>query len=89
MREAGGQLRFEVRDDGVGFTPAGTVNGGGLTNMRDRVAALGGVLRVTSSPGAGTRVRGTVPLADQNERDYEALMDAVGDGRIVVERESD
>ena len=27
--------------------------------------------------------------ADQNERDYEALMDAVGDGRIVVERETD
>ena len=73
VRESGGQLRFEVRDDGVGFTPAATVNGGGLTNMHDRVAALGGRLRVTSSPGAGTRVRGTVPLADQNERDYEAL----------------
>ena len=27
--------------------------------------------------------------ADQNERDYETLMDAVGTGRIVVERETD
>ncbi len=29
VRESGGQLRFEVRDDGVGFTPTATVNGGG------------------------------------------------------------
>ena len=67
VREAGGQLRFEVRDDGVGFTPATTVNGGGLTNMRDRVAALGGALRVTSAPGSGTGVRGTVPVTPSTE----------------------
>ena len=36
-------------------------NGGGLTNMVDRVAALGGTLKVTSAPGAGTRVSGTCP----------------------------
>ena len=62
MRASDGQLRFEVRDDGVGFTPAGTVNGGGLTNMHDRVAALGGRLTVVSAPGTGTRVVGTVPV---------------------------
>lgn len=59
---AGGQLRFEVCDDGAGFTPAATKNGGGLTNMHDRVAAVGGRLNVLSSPGAGTRIVGTVPL---------------------------
>ena len=63
VRESGGELRFEVRDDGEGFTPEATVNGGGLTNMHDRVAALGGTLKVTSAPGSGTRVRGKVPLA--------------------------
>ncbi len=68
VRESGGQLRFEVRDDGAGFSPAATVNGGGLTNMRDRVAALGGVLRVVSAPGAGTGVRGTVPLTPLSDR---------------------
>ena len=67
VRESRGQLRFEVRDDGGGFTPTATVNGGGLTNMRDRVAALGGTLRVTSAPGAGTRVRGTVPLTPSTD----------------------
>ena len=46
VRASGGQLRFEVRDDGAGFTPSATKNGGGLTNMHDRVAALGGRLNV-------------------------------------------
>jgi signal transduction histidine kinase len=30
--------------------------------MRDRVGAFSGTLEVESSPGAGTRVRGTLPL---------------------------
>jgi signal transduction histidine kinase len=63
--ESDGHLHFEVRDDGSGFTPAGAVNGGGLTNMHDRMAALGGRLNVISSPGAGTRVLGSVPLTPQ------------------------
>ena len=36
--------------------------GSGLTNMRDRLDALGGAVRVHSAPGAGTRVEGRVPL---------------------------
>lgn len=35
--------------------------GTGLQGMRDRLEALGGVLTVESSPGAGTTVAGTVP----------------------------
>jgi signal transduction histidine kinase len=30
--------------------------------MRERVAVLGGVLRVESGPGGGTRVKATLPL---------------------------
>ena len=45
VRESAGKLRFEVSDDGVGFAPATAMNGGGLTNMRDRVAAVGGQVR--------------------------------------------
>ena len=41
VRESGGRLRFEVRDDGDGFAPAAPANGRGLTNMHDRVAARG------------------------------------------------
>jgi signal transduction histidine kinase len=56
-----GQLRFEVSDDGAGFDPATTPPGAGLTNMRDRLAAVGGELTYLSAPGKGTRVIGTLP----------------------------
>jgi signal transduction histidine kinase len=57
-----GDLRFEVADDGCGFALDGQSDGSGLTGMRDRVAAVGGEVRVESAPGAGTRVLGHVPL---------------------------
>lgn len=56
------ELTFEVRDDGPGFDEATARAGSGLTNMRDRVAAVGGTLAVHSAPGRGTRVIGKVPL---------------------------
>ncbi len=51
-------LRFEVRDDGAGFDPAVIGYGTGLQGMADRLAALGGELHVTSTPGAGTMIEG-------------------------------
>jgi len=57
----GDGLRFEVRDDGAGFT-AGSPEGAGLTNMRDRVSALGGDVEVASAAGAGTVVTGSIPV---------------------------
>jgi signal transduction histidine kinase len=56
----GDDLRFAVADDGCGFDTAGTC-GHGFVNMRDRVGAIGGDVVVTSAPGAGTTVAGTVP----------------------------
>jgi signal transduction histidine kinase len=55
-------LSFEVRDDGAGFDVAATPPGAGLTNMRDRLAAVGGEVAVRSGPGRGTVVSGTVPV---------------------------
>jgi signal transduction histidine kinase len=52
---------LEVCDDGAGFDPGLAPAGLGLASMRERAAAVGGVLRVTSAPGAGTRVRLAVP----------------------------
>jgi signal transduction histidine kinase len=57
-----GDLRFAVADDGCGFVPGRVSAGSGLTGMRDRLAAVGGELRIESSPGAGTRIEGRVPL---------------------------
>jgi signal transduction histidine kinase len=65
--QADGALRFDVVDDGVGFAVRGS-DGAGLTNMSDRLGALGGVLEVESTPGSGTRVRGEVPVRTSDAR---------------------
>jgi signal transduction histidine kinase len=57
-----GALAFCVEDDGVGFDPDAKGHGSGIQGMSDRLAALGGELRVTSTPGAGTIVKGSVPV---------------------------
>jgi signal transduction histidine kinase len=62
--EDGGDLRFEVDDDGVGFdTATGAGEGHGFVNMADRLGAMGGATNVRSAPGAGTTVSGVLPLA--------------------------
>jgi signal transduction histidine kinase len=58
----GRDLRFEVRDDGCGFDVEQVDLGHGLTNVRDRIVAVGGTLRVEARPGRGTRISGTIPL---------------------------
>jgi signal transduction histidine kinase len=58
-----GALTFTVEDDGQGFDQAATVMGTGVQGMSDRIAALDGTIEVVSSPGAGTRVTGRVPVA--------------------------
>jgi signal transduction histidine kinase len=57
-----GELRFSVRDDGAGAPGGGLRAGAGITNMHDRLAAVGGELTVRSTPGVGTVVRGRVPV---------------------------
>jgi signal transduction histidine kinase len=56
-------LHWEVADDGPGFDPESGAGGGhGFVNMRDRMGAFGGTIEVVSAPGAGTTIRGHVPL---------------------------
>jgi signal transduction histidine kinase len=54
-----GTLELSVRDDGVGG--ADPARGSGLIGLTDRVDALGGTIEVTSSAGAGTTLRVTLP----------------------------
>jgi signal transduction histidine kinase len=61
LGRSNGDLTFEVQDDGRGFDQE-NVSGSGLTNMRDRVEAVGGTLQVSSTPGSGTTIRGTIPV---------------------------
>jgi signal transduction histidine kinase len=58
-----GELHFTVVDDGQGFDAATMTPGHGLTNLTDRIAALGGTLDIDAAPGEGTTVRGRVPVS--------------------------
>ncbi len=55
-------FHFEVADDGRGFDPSRRHRGTGLQGIADRLDALGGTLEIVSAPGAGTKLRGSVPL---------------------------
>jgi signal transduction histidine kinase len=61
LERMGGEVQFVVADEGAGFDPTRASEGVGLRSMRDRIGAVGGELEIRSSPGAGTRVRATVP----------------------------
>ncbi len=58
--ENGKRLLLRVRDTGAGFDASATKRtdrgGYGLQIMRERAAALGGDLRITTEPGAGTEI---------------------------------
>jgi len=60
-------LQVEIEDDGCGFDPSiiHSSNGRhyGLIGMRERAEKLGGEFLLTSSPGRGTQVRLSIPLA--------------------------
>jgi signal transduction histidine kinase len=54
-----GMLRLQVRDDGIGGARA---EGSGLVGLADRIAALGGSLRLESADGGGTLVAADIPV---------------------------
>jgi signal transduction histidine kinase len=57
----GDALYLRVHDDGVGGADPG--RGSGLIGLNDRVAALGGTMRVDSPVGRGTSLTVTLPVA--------------------------
>jgi PAS domain S-box-containing protein len=67
LGETDGVIRLEVADDGVGFDTARPEpiegRGLGLLGVMERSAIIGGVARVESTPGEGTRVSVTIPLS--------------------------
>jgi PAS domain S-box-containing protein len=68
LTRRGRKVLLEVRDEGRGFDLSSTSREGspgervGLSSMRERVAMLGGELKITSRPGAGTSLVAEVPL---------------------------
>ena len=53
-------LNLTISDTGRGFDPA-TI-GIGLTNMRDRLSAIGGQLAIETAPGRGTQITAVVGI---------------------------
>ena len=62
-----GQLVISIEDDGQGFRPDTIARGEfprfGITTMKERAVSIGGNLEIESTPGSGTMVRFTMPLA--------------------------
>jgi signal transduction histidine kinase len=54
-----GRLVVSVADDGVGG--AAPIPGSGLSGLSDRIAALGGTLRIESDPGTGRTLTAELP----------------------------
>jgi signal transduction histidine kinase len=61
------RLRLTVRDNGSGFDPdqASKPTSLGLLSMRERAAAIGGVLEIASRPGAGTAIMLELTYSDE------------------------
>jgi signal transduction histidine kinase len=55
-----------VEDNGVGFTPPGSLTSGsaGLGGMQERAALIGATLQIESSPGCGTTILVRAPLTN-------------------------
>jgi signal transduction histidine kinase len=61
LRHDHGTLAVRVEDDGHGPESAHIPEGAGLGNIRDRIQALRGTVKLTSSPGRGTVLTISLP----------------------------
>jgi signal transduction histidine kinase len=55
------EWRLRITDDGCGFNSEQASHGFGLNSMRRQAHALGGRLKVTTGPGAGTTIEALLP----------------------------
>lgn len=64
LQAVDGQAVVRVADDGQGFDVTSLrSNGHGLSGMRFRMRSAGGAMRLVSSPGKGTVIEASLPLA--------------------------
>ena len=67
IRQDGDLMKIRIEDDGVGFDPhalgsSGRTEGFGLFSIRERLSNLGGLFKVDSAPGRGTRINLVIPV---------------------------
>ena len=71
LRGGDGKLRLLIQDDGIGFemdSARAKTGGLGLMGMQERAALVGGGAKIISSPGRGTTIEVSLPLADRGAR---------------------
>ena len=66
MTRQAGMVTVLVEDDGVGIFPKSNFRGNsfGLAGIKERVGMLGGVVRVISMKGKGTKIEINVPATE-------------------------
>ena len=60
-------ISVAIEDDGVGFDPDKASEGFGLIGIRERAEMAGGRMEIASSPGSGTRLNVSIPVARRRE----------------------
>ena len=73
LKEEGELVKLVVEDDGVGISQISPKSKAarqtfGITGMRERMANVGGKMRVTSTRGKGTRIEVSAPVPNQGMR---------------------
>src|SRR5437016_1532712 len=82
LHDETGQALVVVEDDGIGIQPRSNSRGHsfGLSGIKERIAMLGGVSRVISAKGKGTRLEITVPVGEAIAEEPAPLRAAVQAG---------
>lgn len=93
VRHEDTHIRLILSDDGEGFDAGPVPNNGdgglGLRSMKERANLLQATLHIDSAPGAGTRIRITVPLSGNGEGgDRDATLHTSSDYEEDSEHES-
>ncbi len=80
LAREGDRLRLRVQDDGCGFDSEAALGAGehhfGLLGMQERALAVGGMLRIDSTPGQGTAVTAELPVSGRRGQSAAGAGDA-------------
>jgi PAS domain S-box-containing protein len=67
LKGGSNEIELTVCDSGIGFPPEEAINGRGLglTSMKERLSAVGGLLFIDSKLQSGAKIRARVPLSSR------------------------
>jgi two-component system, NarL family, sensor histidine kinase UhpB len=73
LKQDAQRLFLRIHDDGRGYDPAHRRMGLGIAGMQERVALLGGTLRIDTQPEQGTTVEAALPLPVSSVQERETM----------------